>query len=345
MPNRIGLLFEDWPAEDRRAWLSATSADDFFGTDARASHWRPKTRYQAMTANGRWLAFLTAHYPEALREPAASRVTTQRVTDYVRSLRPQLSDMGLSADLNHLAMAISAIAPEADLVRLKQAQKACARAARPRERRDKIVDARRIFELGIALMDSAISESRQAVARLDFRDGLLIALLVSRPVRRKNLSEIQIGINLIARTDGFDLCFAGDSTKNGAPIEFDVPRELVKYVRLYLERFRALFPGASAHSRLWTSAKGGPLTEDAIYNQVCKRTKLALGTEISPHLFRSIASTTLVQYSPQHSRVASDLLGHTKTSTTDRFYTRANTIEASRYFARLAAPSRKGRGC
>lgn len=48
---------------------------------------------------------------------------------------------------------------------------------------------------------------------------------------------------------------------------------------------------------------------DAIYDLVCRRTHAAFGHEISPHLFRSIAVTTIVRDAPNKIGFARDLSG------------------------------------
>ena len=120
-----------------------------------------------------------------------------------------------------------------------------------------------------------------------------------------------------------------------------MPGDLVPYLEDYLATYRNRFPSADGHAALWPSTKGGRLGAGAIYLIVCKRTRAAFGCEISPHLFRSVAATTLVREVPAQSLVASDLLGHAKPDTTDQYYTRSRTIEASRQHSRLIEQLRK----
>jgi integrase/recombinase XerD len=62
---------------------------------------------------------------------------------------------------------------------------------------------------------------------LAYRDGLMIALLASRPLRRRNFAAIEIGRQLIRVGQGFHLVFDGSETKSGQPIETGVPAHLV----------------------------------------------------------------------------------------------------------------------
>lgn len=341
MPARIGLRLDEWPVLDRQAWATATASTDFFAADAHASHWREKTRYQAMSAYGRWLSFLARTCPEALSHCPAIRANRERLTAYIDSVSPRLAAMSVVAEINHLRMALWAIAPGIDLDWLAEVQRRSARLAQRRERRDKIIDARRLYALGVALMTAARSNLDLLAAARDFRDGLLVALLVSRPLRRKNLAELEVGEHLLPVSDGYLLRIAGDAAKSGQPLEFDVPTDLVPYLAEYLEQYRPRIPNAAVHAGLWPSTKGGRLTSSAIYLIVCRRTREEFGCEISPHLFRSVAATTLAREAPAQSLVASDLLGHARPDTTDQYYTRSRTIDASRQHGQLIEQMRK----
>jgi integrase len=341
VPARGGLQIHEWPERDQRAWGTAVASSDFFATDARASHWAKKTRYQASSAYGRWLDFLDRTCPDALQKGPAQRATRGRLTAYVDEVSQRVAAMSVVAEINHLRMALWAIAPGIDLGWLAEVQRRWSRLAKPRERRNRMVDARRLYALGLTLMATARVTVDPLTAARDFRDGLLIALLVSRPLRRKNLAELDVGIHLLKVGAGYLLSIAGDATKSGQPLEFDVPVDLVPYLADYLASYRNRFPNADGHAALWPSTKGGRLGAGAIYLIVCKRTRAAFGCEISPHLFRSVAATTLVREAPAQSLVASDLLGHAKPDTTDQYYTRSRTIEASRQHSRLIEQLRK----
>jgi site-specific recombinase XerD len=83
---------------------------------------------------------------------------------------------------------------------------------------------------------------------------------------------------------------------------------------------------------LWVSSHGSPMTQMALYDQVRQRTREGLGKGVNPHLFRDAAATTLAVEDPQHVRLATPLLGHRHTGTTERHYQQAQAIEAHREF-------------
>lgn len=72
--------------------------------------------------------------------------------------------------------------------------------------------------------------------------------------------------------------------------------------------------------RLWISRWGTPLIEQAVRDQIKKRTSDAFGRHVWPHLFRAIAATGLVDHAPELSGLLPDLLGHGDFQTSQRYY-------------------------
>jgi integrase/recombinase XerD len=314
---------------------------DFFADDAYASHWRPKTRYQALTAYGRWLAFLARREPDALQREPGTRASPALLAAYIDALSQRVTAMSVVAEINHLRHALRAVAPALDQAWIAQLQQRWTKQARPREKRSKMIDARRIYAVGVMLMREATSEPDSLKAARDYRDGFLIALLITRPLRRMNLTQLEFGKHVMPEGDGRALVLDHGTTKSGEPLEFRIRDDLVGYLLQYIKVYRPRFPGAGQHSELWPSSKDGRLGAEAIYDLVCRRTRAAFGWEISPHLFRSIAVTTIARDAPDKIGVAGDLLGHANLDTTDRYYKQSRTIDASRHHSRLITALRR----
>jgi site-specific recombinase XerD len=245
--------------------------------------------------------------------------------------------MSIAAELQHLQLALGALAPDVDWGWLRQWQYAYQKRARPRDKRGKIVDPRLLLDLGCALMDSAEESAHTSERARQFRDGLVIALLVSRPLRRRSFGALEIGRNLHFKAGRYVIELQEHDTKAGHPVCFDVPDGLTSYMTRYLETYRPLFSGARTSKALWLSAKGGRLGEDALYDLVCRRTREAFGFAIHPHLFRDIAATAIAREVPGSMLTARDLLTHAKLETTQQFYTQARTADAARTYAEVVA--------
>jgi hypothetical protein len=65
---------------------------------------------------------------------------------------------------------------------------------------------------------------------------------------------------------------------------------------------------------------------------------------VNPHLFRHCAATTIAIVQPGQVGVARDLLGHASINTTNAYYNRARSIEASRLHASIVAEHRADTG-
>ena len=125
---------------------------------------------------------------------------------------------------------------------------------------------------------------------------------------RRSLAELRLTTHLRPIGSGYVLALQNENTKAGLAHEFPVPEPLVPYLTRYLECYRLLFPHQDHEDALWLSAKGGALTDGAIYLRVCRRTRTAFGTAIHPHLFRDIAATTISREAPESLAVARDLV-------------------------------------
>ena len=98
--------------------------------------------------------------------------------------------------------------------------------------------------------------------------------------------------------------------------------------------FRPLFRNSFGHSGLWPSIKGIPLTGNAIYDLIIRRTKAHFGQAVNPHLFRDGAATLWALETPELIEGASALLGHSDLKTF-RYYNQARSVVAGRRLAAL----------
>jgi integrase len=342
MPKALRLPLDHWPPADRSAWERVTAPVDYFDDLAPAARWSQKTRYQAQAAYGRWLAFLRDRFPEALTLAPAERVDRVRAGVYVEALAVRVAAMSVAAELGHLIMMLGVLAPREAWGWLRQWQYRYQKQAVGRDKRGRMVHPVRLLELGIGLMDSAEIVARPDERARQYRDGLLIALLTCRPLRRRSLSELTMGTHVRRAGERYVLAVPGIDTKSGEPIEFPVPDCLTRYMTRYLEQYRLLFPKAGEYQALWLSAKGGALRADAIYAAICRRTEAAFGRAIHPHLFRDIAVTTIARQTPEALHLSRDLLTHANIETTLRHYSQAKTIDAARKHLRLLAALRSG---
>lgn len=201
---------------------------------------------------------------------------------------------------------------------------------------DRMVGAAELFGLGTRTMAGAERGRcgvawREAVA---FRDGLMIALLATRPVRRRNLAAMEMGRHLTRRGASYWLSFGAAETKGGRALEFPLPAALAPALERYLAVHRPVLLSragdAGTTARLWVSATGSAMGEAAIYGRIVKLTRTAFGAPVNPHLFRDCAATSIALEGPAHVRITREILGHGAMATSERHYNHAGGLAASR---------------
>jgi integrase/recombinase XerD len=204
------------------------------------------------------------------------------------------------------------------------------------------VPAAELFALGLDLMvEAEAALAGDAVdAALAFRDGLMIALLATRPLRQRNFLAIEIGRHLL-QAGGWLLTFRGEETKTHRPLEVTVPRALHAPLERYLRHWRPLLlaigrrrhpdgRGQAAGERLWVTIDGTAVSVGAQQKALAQRTQARFGWVVNVHLFRDCAATSIAAEDPDHVRMAAQLLGHASLQTTERYYIAANTRTALR---------------
>jgi len=205
-------------------------------------------------------------------------------------------------------------------------------ASRQSDKRIRIQYSARLYHLGISLMEEAMADtaSRPHVRAIQYRDGLAVALLAARPVRRGNLLSIEIGCQLIRVDDVWVLRFEPEETKQRRHYEAPVPAALVPYLERYLEIFRPIFARADQHLGLWACTQGRAMGAQNLYKRICIRTEEAFGRAVNPHLFRDCAATSFALRDPEHVYAAAPLLGHGSFDVTTRHYNQATGLSAVR---------------
>jgi integrase len=210
-----------------------------------------------------------------------------------------------------------------------------------RDKRSRLVGADDLLTLGHQLMDQAeqAGQDHPWCRALLFRDGLALALLAQRPLRRANFAGLLLGQHLLQRGAGWWLQIEAQETKTHALIEVPWPEALVPALEQYLSRWRPILLGRriswsagapAAGTALWVSSRGAAMGGQALYDMTTKRTRLAFGKALNPHLFRDCAATSIAIEDPVHVRIASQVLGHRSQATTERYYNQARTVEAAR---------------
>jgi integrase/recombinase XerD len=332
----LRLPVEQWPEIDRARWSAAKEPAGFLEGDKPASHWSPGRRGIVEAGYGRFLSFLDRNQALDPSSSPGDRVTEDRLREFVAELQHRMAPMSVAMTTGALLRMLAVLEPNRDWTLLGQVYKHLKRTATPsRDKLSRMVPATDLLVLGIQLMDSwADFRPQQVYKATQFRDGLMIAMLICCPMRLRNLTEIVIGRHLIFDGRSYRLEFTAAETKSGRPYHAALPHELTPYVDEYLQVHRpslqsiALAHGGSVGGRLWLGRLGRPMSRGAIQRQIVQRTSEAFGKSIYPHLFRDIAVTELVDCAPEEIGIAPDLLGHADLRTTQKHYVQAHGMVA-----------------
>jgi site-specific recombinase XerD len=173
-----------------------------------------------------------------------------------------------------------------------------------------------------------------------FRDGLLVALLAARPIRRRNLAALRLGVHLVRRGAAYWIFLRTGETKTRDAYEAPLPTELTPAIERYLHQYRPLLArqrgrwhtaqSVAEGDALWISKDGSAMREIAIYFRIVRITKAAFGEPLHPHLFRHAAATSSAIAGGGAACAASGVLGHRHPSTKDKHYVLATTLDAGR---------------
>ena len=350
-PPRLCLPVHQWPELDRERWRLAQEPAGFLEPDRPAGRWSPASRAIVAQAYGQWLVFLARQGAlDPLLTPG-ERASEEQLRAFAAALDQRAAPVTTAMIVGALQRMFVVLEPEHDWTALARAYRHLKRHAAPsRGGLSRLVPAADLFDLGIALMETAATKPglSQAYRATRYRDGLLIAVLICCPIRLRNLAGLVIGRHLIFDGGVYGLRLTIAETKNGRPYGAELPPELTAYLDHYLQLIRmamqAIARGCGeaedTSGRLWLDRRGRPMSTAAIQKQLEIRTRQAFGRVISPHTFRHCAVTELVDLAPEQIGLAADLLGHANFRTTRKHYIHAQGMTAH---ARVQAMIQKRR--
>jgi len=321
-----------WPAIDQLRYREAREVTSFMGAPKPARKWSPARCRNVEQGYGQWLSFLARHGWLDVEAQPEARVMPDRVRLFVVQLRERVSSCSAAMIFEGFARMIIVMASDRDWSWLRVAITNLKASARPeKDKRGHMVDARQLLALGVDLMDQALDMGDRYHAATCMRDGLLIAVLASCPVRIANLTAIEIGRHLLFDSDRYRLFFTEEETKTAHPYQAELSPALSPYIDIWLRdhRRRLLAHGDGTKTdRLWIDRWGKPMGARPIRAQIEKRTYDAFGRHVWPHLARSIAATSFVDHAPDMVALVPDLLGHTVDQTAHKHYILANAARA-----------------
>ncbi|MBP2316532.1 tyrosine-type recombinase/integrase [Azospirillum soli] len=333
--NRHARPVAEWPALDRGLWHAACETGGPLDEAGAAAGWAMATRRSREANYGRWLTFLDQRGLLDRNAGPAERVTPTTVRLYIDALRPTLAPLSLWTTLDQLAAILPALVPDTDWRWLRRVAGRLKRGATNRRPiAPRIRNAADLYQRAVTVLDQieAAPEARPFGHATAFRDALMIALTVSRPMRRRTLAGLRVGQHLQPTSNGFVIRLEPEDLKCGGPMSFPLPASLVPHMTRYIAHHRPRLLQGHTHDALWITREGQPMTINGVSSRFERATPTVLGERINPHLLRHCAATSIALDDPQGARLTAALLGHSTLRTSERYYTMAQGLEASRRY-------------
>jgi len=334
---KLHLPFDRWPLEDRLLWEQATNNSDPFG-DAAGARLTDRSKHQYLFAWRRFLGFVVLEDGSALMLSPAKRLTKERVRAFASHLAKTNIPRSVAIQIDALYKSARIMLPDHDLAWLKSIKARLHSAAPVQQAGGPAITSLQILQVGLSLMDQGppVDRNRLLLSRaISYRDGLMIALLAFAPLRRKNLTSLEINRHLIGDGNERYIVIPARETKTRTPIEFAIPSLLLPYFDIYLTVVRPRLLKDLSCQALWISPRGTALRYGAMGDIVSRHTFNLLGLRLTPHDTRDAAATTWALGNPTEIRTATNLLSHTDSRTMQKHYNRAKAVEASRAYAEI----------
>jgi integrase len=284
------------------------------------------------TAYRRWLGFLKEHHFDDLLKSPADRITLERVRAFVDHLDAETGPTSVVIVIDNLGYAARLLAPERNWRWLASIKRRLVARGEPEDRFNRLVPPWQSLDFAIELMEEAPPGSDHKEREIQYRDGLILALLSLWHLRRRSLALLTVSNHVVFDAAGINVVLSPEDTKSKRAESFRVPEQLLPYFEHYLKEIRPRLLGASHHDGLWASYRGRPLCAARIYSMVRRRIKKKFGKAMSLHDFRRAGPTFLAMDAPEKIGLIPGMLQHTSPAVGERYYNLARSVEASRRF-------------
>jgi integrase len=350
--NHVRLPLQTFPASfhaDVEAWQACLAGSDLLQENGPAKPLRPASlrhmRYQVLMVASAWV--------RAGCDPAelcrlADLVEPERFRSAMRFLierhggKPNRTLDQLATTFVHLARHWVKLDPERlkSLIEIRKrlSHKVQGLSAKNRSRLrqfDEPLNQLALLELPERLLGLAERQPKPLKAAYLVQTALIILLLQMAPIRLRNLQTLHCERHFHRlpgrrRQGRVRLVIPGEETKNGEPLDFPLPPELVRILDLYLERHRPQLVASEADQGWLFPGRGGGLKHAVSLGvQISGAVRRHTGLLVHPHLFRHLAAKLALQEAPGNYEQARRLLGHKSIDTTTLYYTGFNGAEAA----------------
>jgi site-specific recombinase XerD len=215
----------------------------------------------------------------------------------------------------------------------------CPKNARRLMQFDDEMNIARIVSLPRILMQRAIADPARRSSALLAMHAAAMAILLSCPMRVKNLSSLDLDLHLIPHrnrthtTYGFRI--EGVDVKNREPIEFSLNNGNSGLLHRYITTFRGALSEVRGTALFPKESDGLPRTPDNFSSDLMACIYRETGIEMNAHLFRHFGAKIFLDAHPGQYETVRRLLKHKNLKTTLKFYAELNSQHAHDAFSAI----------
>lgn len=169
------------------------------------------------------------------------------------------------------------------------------------------------------------------------RTGLAISFLVNSPIRRESLATLDLKENFDARFTR--LYLSPRETKDKQRDERLLSPEVQQQLRDYIDHHRAVVAPAQ-ETALFVGSRGKPVAPGYLSQTVGDQCEKLFGKRVTPQVIRNIIAGFIVSQAPEQASLASIVLNHASTATTETYRANGKQIQATK---KLRAANDHGR--
>ncbi len=233
------LPIGDWPKPDREAWDVACRPAVRLRRGGSASHLAARTREDLQKRYGYFLTFLKESRRFDAATSCESLLTPENVDALVHRMRNEWSATTLFMTIQKLKQITRHLAPSTNFKWLSDVAGDLMAEDGP-VKNPPVVDASQLLIAGLAFVEEYIEPERPMDMRsaLNIRNGLMVAMLASCPIRANNLTGLTLGRSLHLSNSCWWIDLQGRETKNGRPDTRMIPEFLTPALESYLRKAR-----------------------------------------------------------------------------------------------------------
>lgn len=165
------------------------------------------------------------------------------------------------------------------------------------------------------------------------RTLLSVLMLIISPIRISSLTGLDLEQHF--DPDLSRLYLAPTETKDRNRDERAISNELRAAISAYLTLHRPLV-APEEETRLFVGRGGAPCSAGHLSECIGDMTEALFGSRISAHMIRNVVAAFIVSESPAEKELATEVLNHRRSSTTDTYSANSSGIVASRQLAAAA---------